>query len=138
MALTIGDSTTREERLRWAPDEAIALVRTTAPTEIATVWTAMNDQLQAAGVPREALEMAVMYWSQALDGLDPGPVPPARLAQLDKMQAINHRGLPALERWMAALRAQVTRAEDLDWVIQFLMQARQAWLLVENLKGRAR
>ena len=34
---------------------------------------AMCDQLQAVGVPLESLEMCIMFWSRALDGLDPDP-----------------------------------------------------------------
>ena len=137
MAIVFGDSTTRDERLQWAPDQAIRAIRTTAPDEIATVWTAMNDQLQAAGVPIAALEMAIMFWSHALDGLQPGQAVPAeRLARLDRELAINHQGLPSLERWMAALRAHAAVAEDLDWIIQFLMQARQTWLLAGALRPR--
>ena len=134
--MEIGSSTTREERLGWNPDEAIARLLRPGPDERATVALAMFDQLEAAGIPMDALDMCVMFWSRALDGCNPGPVPPDRLARLDSDLAIEIRMTPILGRWLVALRRPVTRAEDLDWVIQFLMQVHQTWAMTVQFRGR--
>ncbi len=134
--MEIGNSTTREERLGWNPDEAIALLRRPGPDERATVALAMFDQLEAAKLTMDAVEMNIMFWSRALDGCDPGPVPADRLARLDGDLAIDIGMSPVLGRWLTALRRIVTRAEDLDWVIQFLMQVRQTWVMTTTFRNR--
>jgi hypothetical protein len=120
------DVTTRQDRLAWSPAHALALVDRSQGTERATAALAMAEQLMAAGVPTDALELCIVYWSRALDGLSPGPVPAERLARLDADLAIERQSAPVLAGWLDALRARVLRAEDLDQGIQFLMQVRGA------------
>jgi hypothetical protein len=127
--ITVGSSTTRAERLAWDPDEAVELARRPEPDESSTVATAMYDQLVAAGVPVEAVEMCIVFFSRALDGLDPGPVPPDRLARLDSDLELEHRTSPRLSAWLTSLRHRIATAHDLDWTIRFLMQAQQTWRL---------
>lgn len=134
--MKIGPSTTREERLAWDPAQAIAVARGPGPDESSTVATAMFDQLEAAGVPIDALDMSIMFWSRALDGLVPGPVPADRLARLDQDLALEMRTWPVLGRWLAALRGVAATAHDLDWIIRFCLQARQTWLLSQQLRRR--
>jgi hypothetical protein len=125
--ITVGSSTTRDERLAWDPDEAVELARRPEPDESSTVATAMYDQLSAAGVPVEAVEMCIVFFSRALDGLDPGPVPADRLARLDSDLELEHRTTPRLSPWLTALRRRIASAHDLDWTIRFLMQVQQTW-----------
>jgi hypothetical protein len=127
--MQIGATTTREQRLAWRPQDAIELLRRPGPDERSTVALAMAEQLGAAGVPFDALEMCLMFWSRALDGLPPGVVPPERLARLDSDLADECRDLPALGAWLAELRRHVITAHDLDYVIRFLMQVRQSWVV---------
>lgn len=129
--LEIGRATTREERLSWDPDEALVIAR--EKQERAVVANAMCDQLQAVGVPLESLEMCIMFWSRALDGLDPGPVPPRRLERLDSDLAFERKQSPVMAQWLDALRGRSTTAHDLDWNIQFLLQVRQTWVLTTAL-----
>ncbi len=134
--MQVGRTTTREERLRWVPGDAVELLRRPGVDETSTVAMAMVDQLQAAGVPVDALEMSVMFWSRALEDLKPGAVPPDRLARLDADLAIEMQSSPVLGGWLAALRRPVTTAHDLDFVIRFLMQARQTWVMTMHLRPR--
>ncbi|HEU4729901.1 MAG TPA: hypothetical protein VFT22_18520 [Kofleriaceae bacterium] len=136
MTLEIGGSTTRDERLAWSPEQAIAAARRPGPDERSTVALAMYDQLEAARLPLDALELAIVYWSRALDGLAPGPVPAPRLAQLDRELAVEAQTAPPLARWLAALRRDVATAHDLDWAIQFLLQVRQTWTLTAAARTR--
>src|SRR5690242_18346425 len=116
--MKIGSSTTREERLAWDPQQAIAVARGPGPDESSTVALAMYDQLAAADVPIDALDMCIMFWSRALDGLQPGPVPEERLQRLDQDLAMEMRTAPVLARWLTALRGIVATAHDLDWIIR--------------------
>jgi hypothetical protein len=125
--MRIDRTTTREERLAWNPKEAVALVRGTAPDEVSTVALAMFDQLDATKVPLDALEMAIVSWSRALDGLPPGPVPEPRLHKLDEELWLSAQTAPLLAPWLSALRSSVALAQDLDWAIRFLMQVHQSW-----------
>jgi len=134
--MQIGRTTTRAERLAWLPGEAIALVRGPSPDEAATVALAMIDQLEAAKLSVDAVEMSIVFWSRALDGLDPGPAPADRLAKLHDDLAVMAATSPALAAWNTALRATVTTAHDLDWVIQFLLRAHQTWKMTVALRGR--
>jgi hypothetical protein len=136
MTLEIGRTTTRDERLTWSPDEAIAAARRPGPDERSTVALAMFDQLDAAGVPIDALELAIVTWSRALDGLDPGPVPADRLVPLDRALVIEAQTAPPLARWLAALRRNVVAAHDLDWAIQLLLQVRQTWSTTATVRAR--
>ena len=77
-----------------------------------------------------------MFWSRALEDLKPGAVPPDRLARLDADLAIEMQSSPVLGGWLAALRRPVTTAHDLDFVIRFLMQARQTWVMTMHLRPR--
>jgi len=134
--MQMGATTTREQRLAWKPEDAIALLRRPGPDETSTVALAMAEQLGAAGVPIDALDMCVMFWSRALDGLNPGPIPPDRLARLDSELASETRGSPVLGAWLAALRQPVAVAHDLDHVIRFLMQVRQTWSMTARFPSR--
>ncbi len=129
-------TTTPEERLGWTPEEALELVRASGGSESATAALAMFEQLEAAGVPLEALEMCIMFWSRALDGLAPGPVPAARLARLDADMAFEMQTAPVLAGWLAALRRDVREAADLDRAIQLLMLARTTWTTTQWMKAR--
>jgi len=134
--IEVGTSTTREQRLAWDPAQAVELAKRPDPDESSTVATAMYDQLAAAGVPVEAVEMCIVFWSRALDGLDPGPIPAARLAHLDSDLELERQTSPVLSRWLAALRADVTSAHDLDWTIRFLLQVQQTWRMSDILTRR--
>jgi hypothetical protein len=101
-----------------------------------TAELALVEQLRAGAVPRDALELTIVGWSGALDGLAPGPMPAERLARLDRTTAIQSAGIPALAAWLAALRPRIARAEDLDRALQFLLAARQLWLLGDALPRR--
>ena len=132
-----GETTTREERLAWTPEQAIERVRASGGSESATAALALSEQLDAAGVPLESLEACVVFWSRALDGLDPGPVPAGRLDRLDRDLALESATSPVLDRWMSALRRSVAVAHDLDRIIQLLMQARSTWTSIRWMKARA-
>ncbi|HEX7835879.1 MAG TPA: hypothetical protein VF469_00370 [Kofleriaceae bacterium] len=100
----------------------------------ATAALAMAMQLRAASVPRDALELVVVAWSSALDGLAPGAsLPSDRAHALDRALAIQTRDLPALAAWTAPLRARCRVAEDLDHVIQFLLRTLTTWRLTEAI-----
>ena len=89
---------------------ALELVRASGGSESATAALAMFEQLEAAGVQLEALEMCIMLWSRALDGLGTGPVPAARLARLDADMAFEMQTAPVMGGWLAALRRDVREA----------------------------
>ncbi len=133
--MKIGRTTTREERLGWQPVAAVALVRGPSPDETPTVALAMFDQLVAAHLSIDTIEMALVFWSRALDGLPPGPAPPPRLARLDHDLSLLTGASPVLASWISALRSAVATAHDLDWVIRFLMQAHQTWKV--TVSGRS-
>ena len=97
----------------------------------------MFDQLEAAKLTVDAVEMNIMFWSRALDGCAPGLVPPDRLARLDGDLAIEIRTSPVLGRWLGALRRGVARAEDLDWAIQFLLRVHQTWAMTTAVRDRS-
>ena len=80
---------------------------------------------------------ASCFWSRALDGLPPGPVPAARLARLDADMAIEMQTAPVLAGWLAALRRDVREAGDLDRAIQLLMLARTTWTTTQWMNARA-
>lgn len=135
--MTAGDVTTREERLAWSPEQALSLVDGSDGTEAGTAALAMVDQLVSARVPLDALELSLVYWSRALDGLSPGPVPPARLARLDDDLALERAGSPVLARWLDALRGRVGPTDDLEKTIRFLMKVRTTWVLVNVVEHQA-
>lgn len=124
-----GDTTTRSERLGWSPEAALSLVERSNGSEVGTAALAMVEQLVEADVPLEALDLCIVYFSRALDGLSPGQIPPQRLEALDADLAIERSTSPRLAEWLDALRSRASSAEDLDSVIQFLMRARTTWLL---------
>ena len=124
-----GDTTTRAERLGWSPEIALNLVERSNGTEVGTAALAMVDQLVEAGVPFEALDLCIVYFSRALDGLSPGRIPPDRLQVLDADLAIERSASPRLADWLDALRSRLSNAEHLDAAIQFLMRARTTWQL---------
>ena len=100
----------------------------------ATAALALSMQLRAAGISRDALELVVVAWSSALEGLAPAAALPGDRAQaLDRALAIQTRGLPALAAWTEPLRARCRVAEDLDLVIQFLLRALTTWRLTEAI-----
>lgn len=134
--MTVADTTTREERLAWSPEHALSLVDCSGGIEAGTAALAMVEQLVAAQVPIDALELSLVFWSRALDGLSPGPVPPARLARLDDDLAIERAGSSTLARWLDALRVRVRTTSDLDEAIRFLMKARSTWFVVDSVSYR--
>ena len=136
MMLQVGTTTTRDERLGWDPEEAVELARRPGPDESATVATAMFDQLATAGVPVDAVEMCIVFFSAALDELDPGPVPVERFARLDSSLELEHRTSRVLSAWLRALRAPIATAHDLDWTIRFLMQVQQTWRMSMAVASR--
>ncbi len=129
-------TTTREERLGWSPEQALDVVRSSGGSESATAALALYEQLERAGVPLEALEMCVVFWSRALDGLSPGPVPAARLARLDADMEIEMQTSPVLAGWLAALRRNVREAGDLDRAIGLLMLARTSWATTQWMNAQ--
>ncbi|HEU5059808.1 MAG TPA: hypothetical protein VFU21_24925 [Kofleriaceae bacterium] len=131
----VSSTTSREERLRWHPDQALSRVRESGGSERATAALALCEQLAAAGVPLAALEMAIVVWSRALDGLDPGPVPADRMARLERDLSLETS--PVVAGWMDALRRGVAVAHDLDAAIRFLMQARGIWLATARMRAQA-
>ena len=129
------DATTRDERLAWTAEYALSRVVESRGGEAATVALAMVEQLMAAGAPIDALELSIVYWSRALDGLSPGVIPQERLTRLDADLAIERAASPVLARWVDAMRSRVRRAEDLDAMIRLLMQARMTWLSLAAVGG---
>lgn len=99
-----------------------------------TAAFAMSTQLRAAGVSRDALELVIVAWSNALDGLAPNaPLSLGRALALDRALALQTRDLPALAAWTDPLRARCHVAEDLDHVIQFLLRALSTWRLTDAI-----
>lgn len=121
--------TTRTERLGWSAAEALSLLDQEPAAELSTVALAMAEQLQAAAVPLESLDLCIVYWSRALDGLMPGEIPQERLDRLDADLFIEAASSAALARWLDALRLRARTTEDLDRTIQLLMRSRAIWLL---------
>jgi hypothetical protein len=135
--MRIGPTTTREERLDWEPGAAIAAVRGPQPDETATVALAMFDQLVAAQLSIDTVEASIVFWSRALDGLNPGAVPIERLRKLDFDLSLLTAASTVLASWSSALRGIVATAHDLDWAIRFLMQVHQAWKMTAAFRGRS-
>ena len=134
-----GENLSRTELLAITPESLmVAVFASPGPSpEIGTAGLVLAEQLRCANVPLPALELCIVVWSAALDGLDPGTqVPADRLANLDRSLAIQTRGLPALERWMSALRQRVSSAETLDLAIQFLLRGRSTWVLTDTMRAR--
>jgi hypothetical protein len=134
-----GENLSRTELLAITPESLmVAVFATPGPSpEIGTAGLVLAEQLRAANVPLEALELCIVFWSAALDGLAPGSqVPADRLAHLDRSLAIQTDGFPVLARWMAALRQRVSSAETLDLAIQFLLRGRSTWTLTEAMRAR--
>lgn len=132
--MTSPQSTTRDQRLAWTPEQALDLVIRSGGAEMGTAALAMYEQLRAAALTPDAIELAVTFWMRARDGLPPGPVPPDRLARLDADLGTDAAVAPALGRWEHALRARVRLVQDLDWVIQFLLHVRQTWAMVTRVE----
>jgi hypothetical protein len=133
-----GENLSRTELLAITPESLmVAVFATPGPSpEIGTAGLVLAEQLRAANVPLEALELCIVFWSAALDGLAPGSqVPADRLAHLDRSLAIQTHGFPVLARWMAALRQRVSSAETLDLAIQFLLRARTTWVVTDAMRA---
>jgi hypothetical protein len=126
--------TTRAERLGWRPEQAIAALRAGGSGR-AIAALAMCEQLSAAGDALADVEMAIVFFSRALDGLQPGPVPAERMARLEHDLGLETS--PVLTAWLASLRAPVRVAQDLDAAIQFLLQARGIWLSMRRIRDQA-
>ena len=122
-------TTTRSERLAWSPEQALA-------ADPATCALALVEQLEAAGLPLESLEIVLGFWARALDGLDPGPVPEARLDRLESDLQLETPTSPVLARWMESLVGSVAEAGDLDRVIRLLMQAHTTWTTAARVRAR--
>lgn len=125
------ETTSRKERLAWRPEQALERAR---GGERAVAALALCEQASAGGASLADLEMAIVFFSRALDGLDPGPVPAERAARLERDLATETS--PALTAWLDALRAPVREAGDLDQAIRFLMQARGIWLAARRIRDQ--
>ncbi len=133
MTPTASTRVSREELLErpaalWMHD--VWSLDTEPPGALAAL--AMSIQLRAAGLPRDALELVVVAWVNALDGLAANAsLPDDRAIALDRALALQTHDLPALAAWTAPLRARCRCAADLDHVIQFLLRALTTWRLTE-------
>jgi hypothetical protein len=121
--------TTRAQRLDWRPEDAVEALRSGQP---AVAALALCEQLGAVRAPLADVEMAIVLFSRALDGLEPGPVPPERMDRLDRDLALDPA--PVLAGWLSALRVRVRVAHDLDAAIRFLLQARGIWLAMARVR----
>jgi hypothetical protein len=134
-----GETISRAQLLAIAPPSMMDAVFAPPdpPSDVGTAMLAFVEQLRAAKVPLEALELCIVAWSAALDGLAPGTqVPADRLAHLDASLDLQMRGFDALAKWIGALRQRVSSAETLDLAIQFLLRARTTWTLGDALRAR--
>ena len=132
-----GENLSRTELLAITPESLmVAVFASPGPSpETNTAGLVLAEQLRDANVPLQALELCIVVWSAALDGLDPGSLVPAeRLAHLDRSLALQTLGFATLARWMAAMRQRVSSAETLDLAIQFLLRARTTWLLTDAMR----
>ncbi len=133
-----GENLSRTELLAITPESLmVAVFASPGPSpEIGTAGLVLAEQLRAANVPLAALELCIVVWSAALDGLAPGSqVPSDRLAHLDRSLALQTHGFATLARWMAAMRQRVSSAETLDLAIQFLLRARTIWALTDAMRA---
>jgi hypothetical protein len=131
------DALTRADLLAVAPASAVDAIFSGVDGDRGTAELALMEQLRAGAVPRDALELTIVGWSSTLDGLPPGPLAPEHRVRLERTIAIQAGGLPALAAWLTALRPRITRAEDLDLALRFLLATRQAWILSDALRERA-
>lgn len=137
--LTSRAGSTRTERLGWDARTVIAIVRRSHPRDTGELAEALMDQLEEANVPREALEACIADWVDALAGLAPGRIPPPRMAQLEAAMRGRLDAYPdaaAYARWMTALLSLAGSAHDLHWVIQLLLQARNRWEMMSQVRHR--
>jgi hypothetical protein len=122
----MSDTTTRAERLAWTPEEALRRADDT-PSELGTAALALVEQIEAAGLPIDALDLSIVDWSRALDDLLPGPLTIDVLAKLDADLELERSAAPMMARWSAALRARLVTTQDLERAIAFLAQARSTF-----------
>lgn len=137
--LTSREGSTRTERLGWDAHTVIAIVRRSHPRDTGELAEALMDQLEDAAVPREALEACIADWVDALAGLAPGRIPPPRMVQLEAAMRGRLDAYPeaaAYARWMTSLLSLACSAHDLHWVIQLLLQARNRWEMLSQVRNR--
>jgi hypothetical protein len=132
-------ATARSDLLTLDPEPLMDLVFSPRgpSSDLDRVGIALVEQLRAAYVPIEALELCMVAFSYALEGLPPVcRVPADRLAHLDRALDQESFAYDTLARWMSALRSRISTVANLDVAIQLLFRARTTWALTEGLGPR--
>lgn len=136
------ESLSREELLARAPEAVLAGgLRGEGPEGLAPELAgagalALVEQLRAAGVPREALELCLVQLDRAREQAPPGELSDAALERLRSDLAVQTRGHPALERWMTALAGHLLERSDLEAAVTFVSRAWRIWQEGDALRQR--
>lgn len=132
------ESMTRAQALTLAPSTVMDAVfsRQQPSPEIWTASIACVEQLRAANLPIEALDVAIVAWSAALDGLEPGQVVSHERRSRCAVMLANAPGVAAMAPWLNELGSRAVASDDFDLAIRFLRGVRQTWLLIESQRQR--
>jgi hypothetical protein len=135
MAIT-PETMTRAQALRLAPATVMDAIfdRKQPSPQLGTASIACVEQLRAATVPVEGLDVAIVAWSSALDGLEPGEVVSHERRSRCATMLANAPGLAAMATWLEELGSRAVVSDDFDLAIRFLIRVRQTWLLTEALR----
>lgn len=138
------ESLSREDLLARTPEAVLAGgLRGDGPEGLApelagTGALALVEQLRAADVPREALELCLVQLDRAREQAPPGALSDAAVERLRRDLAVQTRGYPALERWMTALEGHLLHQGDLEAAVTFVSRAWRIWQEGDALRERGK
>lgn len=129
-------TTDRARLLAMTPDQALAEgLRGDAPGGLPPLLAgeaalAMAEQLRAADVPLEALDLCLVVFDRAREQTGAGQTVPAPvLEDLRRALEVQAGDLPALSRWVEALAGRVYLRRDLEGAVAFLVKVREVHAL---------
>ncbi len=124
-------SSSREQLLAMTPEQALADgLRGDGPGGLAPRLAgegalAMAEQLRAAQVPVEALDLCVVVFDQARERAHAGTLPEPALQELQRAVKVQAGDRPALLAWAQALAGRVYLRQDLEAAVTFLVKVRE-------------
>ncbi len=136
-------STDRERLLAMTPEQALVDgLRGDGPGGLSPLLAgegalAMAEQLRAAQVPTEALDLCVVVFDRAREQAAPGTLPEPALQELQRALKVQAGDQPGLLRWVEALAGRVYLRQDVEAAVAFLLKVREVRALSGALqRGR--
>lgn len=134
-------TTDRARLLAMTPEEALAQgLRGDAPGGVSPLLAgeaalALAEQLRAADVPLQALDLCIVVFDRAREqaGADP-TIPEPVLQELRRALDVQAGDRPALRRWVTALADRAYLRQDLEAALAFLVKVREVQALGGAMK----